>query len=107
MLVPFTAYSPSPDATTITDLSFHDKPHGRVDRSPHCKTTTMNNARLNSFLLIRTAIVLIILAGLAHLVHAWQMGRYARGLLTQAEQYGLEGTPDAQSRSLGRYLSFK
>src|SRR5437588_815599 len=49
----------------------------------------MNHARLNMSLLVRTGIGLVILAGLAHLVHAWQMGRHARAPLAQPQRADL------------------
>jgi tetratricopeptide (TPR) repeat protein len=62
--------------------------------------------RLNVRLLLRSGLALLVLAVVAHAVHAWQMGRHARGQLAQADLAEKEGRQDDLLLALNRHLIF-
>src|SRR4051794_31217009 len=67
----------------------------------------MKHARVNVSFLVRTGVALAVLAGLVHLVHAWQMTRHAGDQLARANQVERDNHPDELVRSLGRSLAFE
>jgi predicted Zn-dependent protease len=66
----------------------------------------MNEAKLNTRLLLRAGVAVAGLAVATHLVHGWQVRRHARAQLDRAEEARSEARHADEVAALGRYLAF-
>jgi tetratricopeptide (TPR) repeat protein len=69
-------------------------------------TLLMWNKRLNVRLLMTLLAVIVLLGITTHLLHAYQMRRFARNLRARAEEAESDGRPDQAVSFLSRSLSF-